>query len=452
MRHRSPKSPIGPTADLGRISRRHLLAGAGAGLAASALPWSSRQAHALTGPPLRFIAWPMFNGAEDRFYAPSAGNLAAMSPVTEPLAKWQKQITFVRGINMAGSNNHFAVRSMYSGASIPDYIVPDPKVKSIDQLIADKWMTTAPSSMHSLHLGVIPADAYSLYQLKGRSTLFFTGTKPVDYEANPVTAYDRTFGSPLAPSTARADFSADVAALLDKEMGLLTTRLRVSNVELAKLQQHTDALKALRSKPGGRVMPPMMPGMTTPLPSVEKLRANLEGNPKAAYRNEYYSDMYDAQVDILSRAIVSGLTRVGTIQAGSADGDQVDPVGPGYPHHGTSHGDQTIFSQCQKWYMSKLARLLTALDVPDPLDMTGKTVLYNTIIVVISECLPVSHSSDNVPVMLIGNGGGLLNAGRLVMATGATNKTIMQTVLSMAGVMPSEAPNFGTQVMPELRL
>jgi len=38
------------------------------------------------------------------------------------------------------------------------------------------------------------------------------------------------------------------------------------------------------------------------------------------------------------------------------------------------------------------------------------------------------------------------------MATGATNKTIMQTVLSMAGVMPSEAPNFGTVVMPELRL
>ncbi len=162
--------------------------------------------------------------------------------------------------------------------------------------------------------------------------------------------------------------------------------------------------------------------------------------------------MFDAQVDILARSIVSGLTRVGTLQAGSADGDQVDPVGPGYPHHGTSHGDQTIFAQCQKWYMGKLARLLAALDVPDPLDPSGKTVLYNSMIVVISECLPVTHASTSVPTMVIGNGAGLLNAGRYVASNGATNKAIMQTVLGLAGVSTSEAPHFGTTTLSELKV
>jgi hypothetical protein len=391
----------------------------------------------------------MFNGAEDRFFLPSAGNLAAMSTVTEPLKNFTKQITFVKGINMSGSNNHFAVRSMYSGASIPNYESPDPTAKSIDQLIADKFMATGPSQMRSLHLGVIPADAYSLYQLKGRSTLFFA-PKPVDYEANPVTAFDKVFGGPAVPMTTRPDYSADVAAILDAEMGALGNRVKASTLEAAKLQQHNLALRGLRTTNPGMVLPPAMAG--TPLPSVEKLRANLMGQPKAAYRNEYFSDMFDAQVDILARAIVSGLTRVGTLQAGSADGDQVDPVGPGYPHHGTSHGGQDAFSQCQKWYMSKLARLLQALDVPDPLDTTGKTVLYNTVIVVMAECLPVSHSSDGVPTMIIGGGAGMLKPGQFLTLSGATNKAIMQSVLKMAGVTATEAPHFGTTTIAELRV
>ena len=56
MRHRSPPPPPGSTAaHAGRFSRRHLMMGAGAGLAAASLPWPLRQAHAVAGPPLRFM-------------------------------------------------------------------------------------------------------------------------------------------------------------------------------------------------------------------------------------------------------------------------------------------------------------------------------------------------------------------------------------------------------------
>jgi hypothetical protein len=63
---------------------------------------------------------------------------------------------------------------------------------------------------------------------------------------------------------------------------------------------------------------------------------SLKGNAAAAYQHQYYSDIFDAQIDILSRAVVCGMTRVATLQAGSADGNVTDPVGPGYPHHNTS--------------------------------------------------------------------------------------------------------------------
>jgi hypothetical protein len=432
-----------------------------AGLAAAAWPalGASRLAHAAGGPPLRLILWPSLNGNEAGHFFPNPGNLAAMSVVTEPLKNYQKQLTFVRGVNISGSDNHFAVRSIFSGASIPNYTSPDPTVKSMDQVVADYFASTAPSPMRSLHLGVIPADSINYYQRAGRSTFFFA-PKPVDYEANPVTAFDKVFGggtsaAPPAPTMGGTalDYTNDSLDLLDLEMGELGDRVRDSLTERGKLDQHREALRGLRAPVGGGTTPLPMPTKAdgTTMPTVEKLRSALQGNAAAAYKSQYYSDIFDAQVDILARAVVSGLTRVATLQAGSADGNPIVPIDRGYPHHNTSHGNQTIFARCQQWYATKFLRLLQALDVPDPLDKTGKTVLYNSIIVWMSECLPVSHSSNGVPVMVAGNGGGALKAGGYLALSNVTNKAVLQTLLSLIGVSASVAPQFGSSTLAELR-
>ena len=117
-----------------------------------------------------------------------------------------------------------------------------------------------------------------------------------------------------------------------------------------------------------------MPVTSGPLASVEKLRPLLLGKPRDAYKSAYYSDMFDAQVDIMARVLISGQSRVATLQAGSADNDLIVPVGRGYPHHVTSHGDQTVYASLVNWYFTKMARFMAALDVPDPL-APGSTVL-----------------------------------------------------------------------------
>ena len=38
-----------------------------------------------------------------------------MSIITEPLQGYAKQVTFIKGVNISGSVNHYAVRSIYSG-------------------------------------------------------------------------------------------------------------------------------------------------------------------------------------------------------------------------------------------------------------------------------------------------------------------------------------------------
>jgi hypothetical protein len=333
-------------------------------------------------------------------------------------------------------------------------------VKSVDQLVADQIAASSPTQMRSLHLGVLPADSLMYYQRAGRSTFFFA-PKPVDYEANPVTAFDKVFAGggaappppPMTGGMPAADFTNDALDMVDAEIGEIGNVLRDSAVERSKLDQHRLALKDLRVPVAGAPAPTMPPAMSpamnrAAMPSVEKLRPSLQGKASDAYKSQYFSDIFDAQVDILARALVTGMTRVGTLQAGSADGNPVVPVDRGYPHHNTSHGNQGIFSRCQQWYSTKFARLLQALDVPDPLDPTGKTVLYNSLIVMMAECLPVSHSSTDVPVLLAGNAGGALRAGVFVTAN-TNNKVLMATVLTM---LKTPTAHFGSQTIAELRV
>jgi hypothetical protein len=431
------------------VTRRQLLTRAG--LAAAGLPVlaRSRAAHA-AGPPLRLILWPCMNGAEAGRFFPA--NLTAMSSITEPLKEFAGALTFVRGVDIAGSFNHFAVRSIFSGAKVSSYESEDPALPSMDQVVADHFQAGAPDRLRSLHLGVIPADSIAFYQRAGRSTFFFA-PKPVDYEANPVTAYDRLLGgmaAPMGPAGAPpASFTGEMLDLLEAEVGELSARARDATRSQAKLTQHGAALRALRPTDKPIMTMPGGPALG-PLASVEKLRAALQDQPAAAYKHQYFSDIFDAQIDILTRAVVSGQTRVATIQAGSADGNAIVPVGRGYPHHNTSHGNQDTFSMCVRWYMTKFQRMLQALNVPDPLDPAGKTVLFNSVVVFLAECLPVSHASNGVPCLIAGNAGGALKGGQIVNATGATNKSVLRTLLTTMGV-PTPTPQFDGPLIPELR-
>jgi hypothetical protein len=412
----------------GDPSRRQILRAAG--VAAAASPFAGRLAHADAGPPLRLICWPLFNGAESGNFYPGGADAAQMSTITEPIRQWGSLITFIKGIGISGSSNHQAIRSMYTGGQVGSYTSPDPVLKSVDSLVADSIMKVSPTAVSAVHLGVIPADDLQYYH-RGQNKVFYDPA-PVDYEANPVTAFDRLWGggATAMPKPMGADHTGDSLDILDGELKDIGGRLTTGGAsELLKLTQHQDALKGLR--PGAMpAMPAVMSG--GPLASVEKLRPVMQNDPKTPYKYEYFSDTFDAQIDIMARVLVTGLSRVATIQPGSADNDMIVPVGRGYPHHVTSHGNQGIFSMVQNYYFGKMARLLQQLDVPDPL-APGKTVLDNTLLVMIAETLPVSHASNNVPVMLLGKLGGKIKPGSVLNVSGASNKTLMATVLRAFG-------------------
>jgi hypothetical protein len=421
----------------------------GAGLAAASSPFVNtllgRRVFAQSAgvQPLRLVCWPMMNGAESGYFYPGGGNASALSLITEPLRKYANLVSFIRSVSISGSVNHYAIRSMYTGGNVSSYTSADPTVASIDQLIANDIAKKAPTPVKSLHLGVIPADSINAYQ-RGQSMVFFAPQR-VDYEANPVTAFDRLFGNEAGPPGAGpmpADFTNEGLDVLEAELNDFTTRLTGAPSELAKLRQHQEVLRGLRPSAKPMTMVPPV-GMTGRMPTVEKLRPMLEGNAKDAYKRDYFADMFDAQLDVMARALVLGLTRVATLQAGSADNNLIVPVGRGYPHHNTSHGNQATFSMVAQYYFTKMARFVASLDVPDPLD-PGKTVLDNTVIVLIAECLPVSHSSSGVPCMLLGKLGGKIKPGTYVNQGGINNKHVMATVLRAFGL---DGAHFGSTLV-----
>jgi hypothetical protein len=445
------------------ITRRDILRGLG--VAGLTLPFAQRIYAQATGTaPLRLVCWPMMNGAAAGQFYPS--NLTAMSRVTTPLAPYKDMLTFVDGLGILGSFDHYAVRSSYSGAAVNSYNTPDPRIMSLDQLVANKIAATAPTKLKSLHLGAIPADNISLYKAVGRSTLFFNLNGALDYEANPVTAFDRTFAGVTTPGPTQPTGPAPDAQLLaDLENGALDitdaelkeVAAQVSNAmpEAAKIAMHGNAVKLLRPKPltpggtgGDNANPAACAGT---IASVEKLRPTMLNNPGSAYNYAAFSDIFDAQIDIMARALNCGLTRVATLQAASADGPQTVPINGGLAHHPSSHGDPNTFAMMQAWYFGKLKRFMDAINVPDPLDPTGKTVLYNTVILVIAECRPDGHGSDNVPFMIAGRGGGLVKGGALLPLPGVKNTMALRSIATRVfGVAANEVGHFGATNLAEV--
>ena len=115
-------------------SRRQFLASIAASLAAAPFvtrrAWSAALGLRQDAAPLRLILWPALNGADHKYFWPNGEDF---NVCTEPLKAHRSKITFLRGLNIEGSFNHFAIRSIFTGAPIADYLSPDPTVKSIDQ-------------------------------------------------------------------------------------------------------------------------------------------------------------------------------------------------------------------------------------------------------------------------------------------------------------------------------
>jgi len=360
-----------------------------------------------------------------------------------------------------GSHDHFAVRSVFTGQRITSYNDADPTVYSVDQVVARQLRTRFNAAQASVHLGARPAQDILFYQKYGRSTFFFTPDGPLDYEASPVAAYDRFLaGQALAPTPSTpgavdrsARYRNAVLGANRAEMQSLVQKARRIKGTRTRLERHLRSLARLFQEEGssGAQLNPVLPNGR--LASVEALRDRLTGNPNAAYDNGIYGQIVDAQVDVLAQTIVSGTALVGTLQWGWADSDIIVEEVSGEGHHNASHNTdeagRASYDAIQRWYAGKVNRLLTALDVPDPQDPGGNTVLHNSLVLWMSETT-TNHAVGPVPCLYAGSAGGRLQTGGITNVNGATNRHLLKTICHAFGVDQGASNHFGGDMIREL--
>ena len=463
-------------------SRRTFLKSLGAIAGLNASSWlGQRIAFADRGEsPQRLILFPMINGAPckgqyntlpHQLFWPET--FSALSPVTEPLMPYAQHLTFIRGMWLDGAFNHPAVRSIYTGAyiGVNDYSQPPVTVPSIDQIIADHINNgPTPTPLRSLHLAAAPADHIGLYH-NGRSTFFFgDGGVPLDFEANPVTAYDRFFGGePQLPTPSQDILKQRALEIIMADINSLHSQVATLDHERRKLERYRDVVQDLQ-----RDIPeaPVSCGALQSL-AVNRLRDQLQGSPEMAYRGDLYPDIVEAQFDIMAQALVCGMTRVATLQTASADNSQnaiapvEDSLGRRWALHAASHHpEQLYFGQVQRWFASQLTRFLQKLDVPDPLCPQGRTVLDNSVVLWMSEAHPIDHGSFRLPMAYIGSAGGRLRTGMVInhdplsrdqpavggedLSAGPSHKNFLKTICRAFGVEDSRTPHLGDDVISEM--
>lgn len=125
-------------------------------------------------------------------------------------------------------------------------------------------------------------------------------------------------------------------------------------------------------------------------------------------------------LDLTVLAFQCDATRIMTFMQGNSVSDQTyQNLGINGGHHNISHhgGNMTSISQIIKiniWELQQLAYLLDKMKaVPD--GSAGENLLTNSTVFVSSDCSDGNrHNHNDMPVILAGNGGGLLKPGQHV--------------------------------------
>ena len=157
-----------------------------------------------------------------------------------------------------------------------------------------------------------------------------------------------------------------------------------------------------------------------------------------------------AMLDIVALALQCDATRIITYSMDYGFGNKdFTFLGQGNgKHHNLSHSGSTpeIITNHQaivRWYMDQFAYLLGKLQA---VDEGGTSLLDNSVVYLSSDVGDGwAHSHVDLTTMVAGGGGGALNPGRLIDASGASYASVL---LALAYAMDANVPSFAGESTP----
>ena len=405
------------------LPRRTFLRGMGAALA---LPLLDAMTPALTAlrrtaaaPPLRlgFVFVP--NGLILRDFLPrTAGRGFELPRILAPLAPYREQLTVVSGLaNAAGdaldasSGPHSRGSGCWlSGMRARRTEGADIEAgKTIDQYAADALSRETP--LASLQLALEPnfmtGNCEGGYSCAYINTLSWrTATLPLPMETNPRAVFERLFGEPGDADARRAQRRIDRSILDGVAEDLARLRIELGPADRRAVSEYLDAVRDVEH----RIQ--QTERRAAEAPEIEE-QAPL-GIPPV------FEDHAHLMFDLLLLAYRADVTRVATFQiARELSHRAYAELGVPEAHHDISHHGNLAEAvekntRINVFHMQLFARFVERLHAtPD-----GDGSLLDHVVVLYGAAFGDGnlHVPHNLPVALLGSGGGRLRAGRHVRA------------------------------------
>lgn len=421
-----------------RLSRRTFLQGVGVSMA---LPWlesipvwgdESTSADPSSQAPRRFAVLFSGNGFhKDHWWAKGVGNGMELGQALAPLADFREKLLFIRGLYndeaLKGNIHSSQTGNLLSGAPLAS----GGEIRSgtsVDQVIAQRYGHS--TKLPSLVLGCEKSNpsVHKNYSMLYSSHISWSSpTTPTPLEIYPALAFDQLF-----KDAANLSDQSVLDSILEDAGDL---RRGISTADQRKLDEYLDSVREVeqRIERAGRRGELQGWRPTLDKPNIPR---PADGIPQDI------AEHMRLMSDILVLAFQTDTTRVCTLKLNNDHSALRFPnLGVDYMiHHLLSHQESDDWLKVNQFFTAQVAYIARKLDA---IQEGPRTALDNSLLLFCSSMLTGSHNANQLPVVVIGGGGGQLTTGRSLDYLSQPNRKMCSLYLSLMDKMGVRLNGFG---------
>jgi hypothetical protein len=406
-----------------------------------ALPWLeslnvwgdvARGAPVASEAPVRLAVLFAGNGFHSKeWWAKGEGKAMELGKVLAPLANHREKMLFIRGLYNAealkGNIHSSQTGNLLSGAPLASGGEIHSGT-SVDQVVAQKYGRS--TKVSSLVLGCEtsnPAIHKNYSMLYSSHISWSSPTSPTPLELYPALAFDRLFKDEVQ----RGDKS-----VLDAVMSEASdVRRRISASDQRKMDEYLDSVRDVEQRIARAGKQGEVQGWR---PTLEK--PNMKRPPEGIPQN--IAEHMRIMCDILVLGFQTDTTRITTLKLNNDHSSLRFPhLGVDYMiHHLLSHSDTADWLKVNQFFVEQLAYIATKLDA---IQEGERTALDNSMLLFCSSMLTGGHDATQLPVVMLGRGGGKIQSGRVLDYKDKPNRQMCRLYLSIMDKMNVRMTEFG---------
>ena len=430
-----------------QLSRRTMLRGLGVSMA---LPWmestrvwgdDAADSNKASEAPTRMAI--LFAGCgfhKSEWWAKGEGKSMQLGKVLTPLNGLRDQMVFIRGLYNAqalkGNIHSSQTGNLLSGAPLASGGTIRSGT-SVDQLVAQR--IGRQTKLPSLVLGCEKANpsVHKNYSMLYSSHISWSSpTTPTPLEVYPALAFDQLFKD----RAQKGDKSVLDAVLEDAD----DFRRDISRSDQRKLDEYLNSVREVERRIASAGQRGELQGWRPTL-----TKPNIP-RPKDGFPQDIVEHMR-LMSDLLVLAFQTDTTRVCTLKLNNDHGTLRFPhLKVDYMiHHLLSHSDSADWLKVNQFFLEQVAYIAGKMK---SIQEGDRTLLDNSMLMLCSSMLHGGHDANQLPVVMLGGGGGRIKGGQNLNYLGKPDRQMCRLYLSMLDKMDIRLDRFGDAKEPLLEV